>query len=335
MVRRTLFFVGMLVAVSYVTLYGSQFEQIARYPHHMAPHPGTADLVGSSRTLGKAESYRYDEANPLHILFTWQGKSYADSFAAFKNDLLRYIESNLRNNAGAGSDQPYHRRPIALYLTGNRLGNLRPENFRAFMQELHDHVRSLGSTIVYLDLSNNGLYDLPVGTLQGFDRLRELDLHANQLKVLHAGSLQDLPNLGFLYLNANNLQRLDPGSFTGLENLRGLDLSSNRLLMIEPETFHGLNSLKRLYLQHNSIAELHVGCFDGLPMLTHLILSHNPLSEADAFAFGRLPNLKKLDLAGTNLSDETIALIKHQVPPACNITESVLHSALSRFFSWP
>jgi len=136
--------------------------------------------------------------------------------------------------------------------------------------------------VVALDLSNNGLFDLPIDELRGFPNIRVLDLSNNpglslsddalvvfpQLEAVDlsntsltdrsfaSAGLAGLRHLRILNCNHNGLTAL-PAISSLPAGLRVLDLSDNRIAGLAlSEGLSEHKKLKALSLRHNAITEI-------------------------------------------------------------------------------
>ncbi|XP_035673173.1 toll-like receptor 2 [Branchiostoma floridae] len=146
-----------------------------------------------------------------------------------------------------------------LALGNNYLGKLLSvENSYKIFQE--------PTNLIYLDLSNNGIYDFRSDVFRSQSNIRSLNLSGNALRdsslfievhnhsgeyVQQTSVLDSLSSLNFLDISHNSL-RLCCEAYRGLTNLEHLDLRSNVLPYVEPENITGaLPNLNELYLRGN------------------------------------------------------------------------------------
>lgn len=152
------------------------------------------------------------------------------------------------------------------------------------------------SKVVYLDLGNNSLKQIPVGMFRNLFRLVSLNLENNKLSELEEGSFIGLYNLRSLYLRGNQIQEIFPYALTGLSKLLTLDLSGQQLRSLYKLGFVGLRSVSRLDLSGNRIEYVYGGSFSGLDSLLTLDLSDNRISFIDGNAFSGLAKLSRLEV---------------------------------------
>ncbi|KAI8764290.1 G-protein coupled receptor GRL101, partial [Biomphalaria glabrata] len=170
---------------------------------------------------------------------------------------------------------------------GNKLGyNLRTDSL------------SKGGTnmdkVIYVDLSNNLITDIPAYMFQYMYSVKTLNLADNNITEIKNVSLIGLGALTQLYLHGNAIQSLDKYSFMNLSNLITLDLSSQRITRLSPQTFVGLDSLRMLNLSGNQLKTIEDGTFYGLHNLLTLDISNNMIQTIGKRVFYNLPKLTHL-----------------------------------------
>lgn len=104
-----------------------------------------------------------------------------------------------------------------LVLSGNKLN-------RAIV----DKMKNLG-TLTHLDLSENSLLPLEIGTFAKMTSLEELNLAAIGMESISFGLFSHQQNLKLLNISHNNLASIDQHMLISLENLITLDISGNKL----------------------------------------------------------------------------------------------------------
>lgn len=180
--------------------------------------------------------------------------------------------------------------------------------------------------LIYLDLSINHLFNIPMKTFQFQSKLEELHLNHNKissvsnktfiglqaLTVLNLrGNFIDelgfrtfssLPKLEELNLGQNRITRINPNAFDDLANLRVLMLDDNQLSIVPTIAMSPLNNLAELFLGLNSFATVQRGSFEMLKHLTRLDLKGAALYNISVEAFQGLENsLRQLDLSDNRL----------------------------------
>lgn len=123
-----------------------------------------------------------------------------------------------------------------LKMTFNRMDQLRPESL------------NLASRLIFLDIRNNQLEDLPMELATAQD-LRELNIAYNKFKTLPK-VLYNLLKLEILFAHNNNITVLDIECLSDLRNLATLDLTNNDIMTVPPE-LGNLKQLRSLQLEGN------------------------------------------------------------------------------------
>ena len=120
-----------------------------------------------------------------------------------------------------------------------------------------------------LDLSNQGLAELPKSVLQRTD-ITELDISNNKLTGALPAEIRLLTNLKILNASNNNMTGV-PAEIGQLQNLEVLDLANNKLTGL-PNELGNLKNLKTLNLSGNNYS---VQDLDGirakLPLTVNII----------------------------------------------------------------
>ncbi|HXQ33493.1 MAG TPA: COR domain-containing protein, partial [Anaerolineales bacterium] len=187
-------------------------------------------------------------------------------------------------------------------------------------KQLLDEIgRAANSKTTFLDLSNLGIYELPIeiGGLIGLEslnlagnnlaalprefarltKLRFLDLRNNKFSDFPA-TVSSLKNLEFLNLALNNFLALPPSLYR-LTNLRALDVSDNKLTTISPR-IRNLVNLKSLDLSFNNLSSIPAEI--AYPnRLSSLDLRNNHLEQLPV-DIANLKHLEYLGLVNNNLN---------------------------------
>ena len=170
-----------------------------------------------------------------------------------------------------------------------------------------DHLTSLEA----LNLSNNGLRELPAEQLCRLDNLGLLNVSHNEI-----GSAFDLgieavrrrrsclSRLHSLDLSHNQLTSLEAGTVFGLAQLEQLDLSHNYIRFVSGGVFGA--SLHTLGLDNNQISHLPANLFQSVP-LRQLGLANNSLSSLPSGLLRGQFGLESLDLAGNILMTDSLS----------------------------
>lgn len=151
-----------------------------------------------------------------------------------------------------------------------------------------------GRRLVELDLSSNGLVDLPA-ELSALSSLTLLRLKYNALTMLPR-ALATLPRLAVLEADSNRVAVLDVRALAGMTALRSIDLSGNGMRSIEGlEDCKPLSSLEKLALGANALGPaLPPALASALPNLLQLDISSNGLAELPQ-TLSSLARLQRLD----------------------------------------
>ena len=152
--------------------------------------------------------------------------------------------------------------------------------------------------LMYLNLGDNRIRQLPPGVFSDLSLLTSLQLRENQIRELPVGVFSGLLALESLALQNNQLRSLPEGIFAGLSNLKRLQLGRNQINELGRDLFSDLINIERLSLWDNELRELPKGIFGGLMKLRYLRLEYNRLGEhqLDIDLFADLIGLEDLDL---------------------------------------
>lgn len=125
----------------------------------------------------------------------------------------------------------------------------------------------LSKNLVYLDLHNNNLSDLPAEIYE-LTKLEFLDLSSNKLSYLLRSKLGNLVNLKLLSLKNNKFKYLSP-ILGELSNLNLIEVLDNPLVLPSNDTIQRLQS---------QLADL-----DWVKGLKNYLVSHGPLIDAKVY----------------------------------------------------
>ncbi|EEF47401.1 serine/threonine-protein kinase bri1, putative [Ricinus communis] len=158
------------------------------------------------------------------------------------------------------------------------------------------------SSLVYLDLSSNNLQ----GEVDTFSRLTFLE-HLDLSQNIFAGKLSKrfgtLCNLRMLDISLNSFSGEINEFINGLaectnSRLETLHLQYNKLTGSLPESLGYLRSLKSLLIMHNSVSGSIPESIGNLSSLQELLLSYNQIKGSIPVSFGQLSSLVSLDTQG-------------------------------------
>lgn len=174
-----------------------------------------------------------------------------------------------------------------LDLTGNKLTEF-------------PNVTSVGPSLLYLTLSNNGISEIQPDLLGGLFALRMLDLSHNRLS-----SFPDVfgPSNSFelLDISKNHFRVIPYLPYLG-RNLHVLKASNNKISIVSPECLKVLTSLRLLDLSSNLLMEFP----DVSPLafsLQNLILAYNRIYQVPPSRLSKLRSLTFLDLRSCRLEE--------------------------------
>ncbi|XP_012282990.1 protein artichoke [Orussus abietinus] len=137
---------------------------------------------------------------------------------------------------------------------------------------------SAGSSLVSIQLDNNGLGVLHNDSLRGQASVRIMWLGHNRLTRLQAPLFRDLLLVERLYLTNNSISRIEDTAFQPMQALKFLELSMNKLTHVTVRTFSELHELEELYLQDNGLRRLDPYALTSLKRLRVLDLANNRLN---------------------------------------------------------
>uniref|UniRef100_A0A7E4VVA4 LRRCT domain-containing protein n=1 Tax=Panagrellus redivivus TaxID=6233 RepID=A0A7E4VVA4_PANRE len=187
---------------------------------------------------------------------------------------------------------PYMLNPMlrSLSLVNTKLKNLDAASISVY-QELE-----------VLDLSSNGIEELPSNFLVGFPKLRKVKLANNKIRLISDDLFKDLPALEGLDISRNHIERIMVEAFAELKALVSLNLSSNRLQNLSPKTFLGLDALSELDLSSNRYEKLNREAFTDLKDLAFLTVAKNKLKFLPRLVFTEQKKLVKLDVSQNGIA---------------------------------
>ena len=135
------------------------------------------------------------------------------------------------------------------------------------------------SNLIYLDLSNKEIKEIPHNSFAGLDSLTALWLNDNQIITIEKDSFSGLDHLKALWLDGNQITTIEEGSFSGLDSLKSLWLNDNQITSLEKNTFAGLHNLQALWLDGNQLTSIHKDTFVPLQNLVHWGLPILPTAD--------------------------------------------------------
>ncbi|ODM96941.1 Chaoptin [Orchesella cincta] len=172
------------------------------------------------------------------------------------------------------------------------------------------------SALRYLDLSANGLNNVPEDTFAESKRLQYLNLRFNKLSSVPKNMFDctKVPRIQTILLSFNNIKEVRSG-FVRLKELEIVELNENVIETISPRAFEDLTNLRILNLAGNKISILEDEAFQNLPRLQILDLSHNRLSSINWEAFEQLGTLSsfRISLSHNNIQRLLISTEDSQI----------------------
>ena len=177
----------------------------------------------------------------------------------------------------------------SLNLGNNLLGKLHKNSFEG------------ASSLMYLNVSGNRMYDLFPEFCATLQKLETLHLSGNEFKAFNFDELKDCSEIKILDISKNNITALS-GSVSNLTKLEKLDISHNYL-----ETFNidlsNLTNLQYLDVSYNTIQGLNPQNLKGLASLLELKINHNSINDSVKFPelFENLTSLVTLDISHNNI----------------------------------
>ncbi|XP_072171367.1 uncharacterized protein [Diadema setosum] len=173
--------------------------------------------------------------------------------------------------------------------------------------------------ILNIELSNNGIFDIPHYAFAGFNHTLSLKITRNRITNIANTSFCGLHSLEILDISGNHISSLPFGAFHCNENLLQLNISHNEILRLHPGSFIQLSMIQHLDLSNNMILscnyrpwttktlltlDISFNSLDKLPQimlrgltnLQVLTVSHNKIKGYSPFLFAQTPRLQELYL---------------------------------------
>ncbi|XP_055389867.1 uncharacterized protein LOC129618868 [Condylostylus longicornis] len=151
-------------------------------------------------------------------------------------------------------------------LSLNQIPEIRREEFfDASLQNLHK---------IYM--KNCTLQEISRDSFKGLAVLFELDLSNNYIRALPVGTFASLQRLRNLIMNNNEIEVLENRLFDNMKYLIRVEFKHNRIKKIEMNVFINVESLQLIYLESNRLSFLRKETFENITKLVDLTLAYNP-----------------------------------------------------------
>jgi len=146
--------------------------------------------------------------------------------------------------------------------------------------------------LMWLDLSNNKIYNLKAHNFENLQNLQHLDLGHNKIRSVDSKTFNELHILMVLILEGNQIQKLDNFAFDGLIALTSLVLKNQSMQHISLLAFQSLKGTIKLDLSSNCLTDLYPEIFQGMISLKYLDTSGNFISHVQASVL--LDNMREI-----------------------------------------
>ncbi|KRT83338.1 hypothetical protein AMK59_3019, partial [Oryctes borbonicus] len=196
----------------------------------------------------------------------------------------------------------------AVSMSGNRLTKLPEElNFLFELDLSSNQIKNLTEKIRFptlnvLKLQQNSIERIDGSVFETSPKLVYLDLTQNKITELPAQLLHPLHQLKILLLASNDFQKIPDGFFRMNPLLTEVVFSDGRLTEIGSDTFSNCTGLDKFKFANNSLKSLPEGIFLYMQNLTYLDLSFNEFSDFPAGTFEGLSRITYLYLIDNKLT---------------------------------
>ena len=158
-----------------------------------------------------------------------------------------------------------------------------------------------GINLLWLDLTNNHLTELPSGVFSGSPNLGILLMGDNRFSASVFAEIRDLRNLEVLDMSRNPLGEIPAGAFDAFAEMQVLLLEDVGVRTVPPNVFRNLSNLTALSLVSNDeLRTLEEDAFRGLSALQNLGLSRTGIETIEPGAFNGLSALRLLDIGNNS-----------------------------------
>ncbi|XP_072170967.1 uncharacterized protein [Diadema setosum] len=155
--------------------------------------------------------------------------------------------------------------------------------------------------ILNIELSNNGIFDIPHYAFAGFNHTLSLKIRQNRITNIANTSFCGLHSLKILDISGNHISSLPLGAFHCNENLLQLNISHNKILRLHPGSFIQLSMMQHLDLSNNLVRSCKYRRWTTKTLLT-LDISFNNLDKLPGSMLWGLTNLKVLHASYNQIS---------------------------------
>jgi Leucine-rich repeat (LRR) protein len=187
------------------------------------------------------------------------------------------------------------------------------------------------SLLLNLNLSNNLIEVIEMGTFQNQLYLNTIDLRYNRIRNFEDINQPDLFK-HLIYLHLTDCQNVSIESM-GFFQLEYLDLARNDLTKIPQSDVN--SHVFYLYMSENLIENVTNSSLANLRNLKELDLSHNKITTIEPDAFSYFVMIKKIDLSSNKLEylhPNLLNQLKTIYPLSLNLSNNFLKSIDSEFF---
>ncbi|CAL8245672.1 unnamed protein product [Lota lota] len=145
-------------------------------------------------------------------------------------------------------------------------------------KDLAEIPSDLPPNVTILNLSNNRISLIAVGSFDSVTASTSLWIAHNQIVSIEEGSLAPLIHLHDFDISHNKLVDFPWEDLQKLTALQMLKMNNNEMVMLTRDAFTNLKDLKSLHLNNNKFITIAQGTFNGLISISHLQLHNNPFA---------------------------------------------------------
>lgn len=170
------------------------------------------------------------------------------------------------------------------------------------IQTLSANFFSRSSKVTHINISNNGISDVPEAAFANLRDLTLLDLSNNRINNIRSAAFVNVMNIKHLNLKGNELTSFKGEHFNTGTSLETLDLSDNLISYLFPSSFRIHPRLKQINLASNKLYFFPADVIANLQFLECIDLSRNELKTIDELDFARLPKLRSLLISNNQIN---------------------------------